>query len=139
MNNLIYLNKIDNYKFECFKEAGEKIIVDATLTYGGEGLKYSPLDLMLFSLGSCTGVTISKFYPFKDLSIKISSEMESYKATSIFKHIELTLETKEKISKSKLDQLIGVSLRTCPVHAMFETFCAIKIVFISNNKEYIYE
>ena len=138
MDNLIYLNKIDKLKFECFKEGGEKIIVDATLSYGGDGLKYSPLDIMLFSLGSCTGVTISKFYPFKDLSIKISSEMESYKSTSIFKHIELTLETKENISKSKLDQLINISLRTCPVHAMFITFCTIKIIFISNGKEYIY-
>jgi putative redox protein len=56
--HVIRIKWVDGLRFVATDSAGHSIITDSTKTAGGEGSGFTPLQLLLAALGSCTGIDL---------------------------------------------------------------------------------
>ena len=56
--HVIRVKWVDGMRFVATDSAGHSIVLDSTKTAGGEGSGFTPMQLLLAALGSCTGIDI---------------------------------------------------------------------------------
>jgi putative redox protein len=56
--HVVKVKWVDGLRFVATDSAGHSIVTDSSKTGGGEGSGFTPLQLLLAALGSCTGIDI---------------------------------------------------------------------------------
>jgi putative redox protein len=57
-SHVIRVKWVDGLRFVATDSMGHSIVTDSTKTAGGEGAGFTPLQLLLAALGSCTGIDL---------------------------------------------------------------------------------
>jgi putative redox protein len=101
-------------------------VIDAPTTFGGEGLGASPMELMLMSIASCSGMDIVSILEkrrihFDSFQISVSAE-QAPEDPKVFTKIELTYRFKgDALSKDSIDKTINLVLdKYCSVAVMIK-------------------
>jgi putative redox protein len=108
--------------------AGEHyLMADEPKTLGGTDRGPTPYDLLLASLGACTGITLRMYadrkkWPLEEIKVHMSHEKRHLDdcehcdhATSKIDHIEKTIELTGDLEDSQRARLLEIS-KKCPVH-----------------------
>jgi putative redox protein len=103
------------YKVELKSPSGNTVIADEPVKSGGKDLGFSPKELLIAALASCTSVTLrmyadTKGWPLEKVNINIEL-LEVDTKTTFVRHIELVGITDEK----QRTRLLHVA-NACPVH-----------------------
>lgn len=112
-----------DYGFEATEQTGIKVRYDNTAAGGGKGFGISPMDGMLMSLGSCTGIDVvlilkKKKQEITFLEIAVEGERATDKVPALWAKAHLTFTLKGNIEEAKAVKTIELSVNNyCPVAA----------------------
>ena len=103
------------------------LMADEPETLGGTDRGPTPYDLLLASLGACTGITLRMYadrkkWPLEEIKVHMSHEKRHLddcehcdNSTSKIDHIEKTIELSGNLDESQRARLLEIS-KKCPVH-----------------------
>ncbi len=117
--------------FTCKSGSGHDIITDASSQHGGGDLGARPMELLLFSLGGCTGMDIVTFLKKKRRDIKDVKLKLSGQRAPVHPHVFEAISIEYIISGSDLTDddirwAIDLSLnKYCSVAGMIKKVCKI--------------
>jgi len=117
--------------FVCKSGSGHEIKIDASLQHGGQNLGPRPMELILFSLGSCTGMDMVTILRKKRRDIQdIKMNLHGQRATThphIFENISIEyIVTGSDLTDEDIRWAIDLSLnKYCSVAGMLKKVCKI--------------
>ena len=110
--------------FEGTNESGLKVNIDGAEEVGGEGKGVRPMELVLFSLGSCSAIDIASILrkmnlQADDIKITIEGERDPDEVPSVFTKINVHYTLVGKLYASKVERAIELSMeKYCSVAKM---------------------
>ena len=114
---------VDGLKFVGTDHGGHSIVMDTPVISGGDDSAVAPGELVLVSLGGCTGVDVVSVLkrmrvPFRDVKIDIEAEpVETH--PKIYKWIKIIYRLFGVADKSKAEKAVKLSQdKYCSVAAM---------------------
>ncbi len=138
----VEIRKADGLKLIGKNDSGHEIIIDTRKELGGHDSAPSPMEMLLFSLGSCTLMDVISLIDkmrvdYSDIEVKISGERyEEHPKT--FKNIKIEyIIYGNNPEESKIQKAIDLSAKKyCPIHAMLGNSVPIegKLEVIRQNK-----
>jgi len=117
--------------FSCVSGSGHKIVSDASVEHKGEDTGARPMELLLFSLSSCTGMDVATFLKKKKCDLKDLHVNARGQRASTHPHVfeTITLEYIFEGSDLKDDDIrwaIDLSLQKyCSVAGMLSKVCKV--------------
>ena len=122
--NVVRVKWVDGMRFVATDSIGHSIVLDSTKTGGGEGSGFTPLQLLLAALGSCTGMDIvdilrKQRQQIDDVEVMVSGERvkEPPRVYSEI-HVEYRIKGRD-ISEKAVQRAIQLSEeKYCSVGAM---------------------
>lgn len=131
MNPVTAIIKKDHYKTQL--AAGQNNLTsDEPEEHGGNSLGFSPGELLMASLGSCTAITLRMYadrkgWPLDEVHCKLTYEYDQEKNhTYIMKHIELL----GPLSEDEKKRLLIIADR-CPTHKILSNPISIETRIMS--------
>lgn len=132
---------IDGMQFVGKTGSGHTVVMDTSTEFGGENMAPAPMELLLVTLGGCTGMDVISILRKMQvgcecMEINIKGE-RSDEHPRVFKKIELTYRVKGKdIPEDKVKRAVELSQeKYCPISAVLKTVADITYrVEIENNK-----
>lgn len=117
------MGDIAMYSVEVASGPGSTLIAkskDAQITIGLDGKSFTPMDVLLASLGSCKAVYIRKYaqgakIDLKDFSLKLEAEF-SKEPLVCFKKIKVTIDLKGLDLDERRKQAMLDFIKNCPVY-----------------------
>ncbi len=105
----------DALHFEAKNEDGWAIDIDASSAIGGGGKGIRPMQLMLMSLGGCSGIDVVNILKkqkqnFTDLQISIDGDRESDKTPSLFEDIRIHFQFQGAVEPAKARRAVALSV-----------------------------
>lgn len=109
------------------KMGKHQIVADEPISIGGNDLGAGPYDLLLASLGACTGITLRMYAKRKgwdvdDVLVHLNHQKKYVddcafceKPTAKLDHIEKTIEIKGNLDEKQRERMLEIS-KKCPVH-----------------------
>jgi len=120
----IEIRKADGLKLIGKNGSGHEIVIDTRKELGGQDSAPSPMEMLLFSLGSCTLMDVISLIDkmkvdYTDIRVTVTGERRD-EHPKIFKSIEIKyLVYGENPDESKIKKAINLSSeKYCSVHAM---------------------
>jgi putative redox protein len=113
--NITLSRQNDAFHFKAQNEDGYAVDIDASPAVGGSGKGVRPMQLMLMSLGGCSGIDVvnilnkQKQY-FSDLHILIDGEREEGAVPSLFEDIQIHFQFQGDVDPTKARRAAGLSI-----------------------------
>lgn len=134
-----------NMKFVGTDDTGYKIAMDASAIYGGQNEGVRPMELMLMSLGGCTGIEVSHILnkmriKFDDLKIEVTgNRVENH--PKVFGDIEVIYRfTGENIPAEKVNKALQLAEQVyCSAANIMNKVAKITYSYEINGIVYSYE
>jgi len=117
--------------FSCVSGSGHTVISDASVEHNGEDTGARPMELLLFSLSSCTGMDVATFLKKKKCDLKDLHVKARGQRASAHPHVfeTITLEyvfTGSDLEDDNIRWAIDLSLKKyCSVAGMLSEVCKI--------------
>lgn len=110
--NLKRLN--ENFAFEAVNEEGNTITIDTALKNGGDGLGFSPMQLLLVAVAGCSAIDIihilkKQRQQIDDFEIELEGAREKVDEYSVWKEINIHYVLKGKIDREKAERAAFLS------------------------------
>lgn len=125
-SSVVKVKWVDGMRFVASDSTGHSIIMDASKQGGGEGLGFSPLQLLLAALGGCTGIDIVDILRkqrqlVEGLEVVVSGErVKEFPRVYNKIHVEYRLKGKD-LSEKAVERAIQLSEdKYCSVGAMLK-------------------
>lgn len=140
----VIINWEGNMKFVGKDDANREITMDASPIYGGMGEGIRPMDLLLMSLGGCTGIEVCHILHKMRLHYdSVAIEVEGERAEDhpkIFKNMRIMYRfAGPNLPAEKVYQAIKLAAETyCSVANMLNKAGSITYSFEVNGKTYSY-
>jgi putative redox protein len=122
----IELNRTDDaFAFEAKDSNGHIVKIDAAAEIGGHNSGVRPMQMLLMSLGACSGIDIVSILKkqrqeIKDFKILIEGEREKDKEPSLWKHINVVFQFSGNVDEEKAKKACALSIdKYCSVAATF--------------------
>jgi len=138
MSMKVEIKKVDGLKVVGKNDSGHEVIIDTSKELGGHDSAPRPMEMLLFSLGSCTLMDVISLIDkmrvdYNDIKVKVSGEKRDEHPKS-FTNIKIEyIVYGNNPDEAKIKKAIDLSSkRYCPVHAMLGGS-----VLIENNLEVI--
>ncbi|MBN8838029.1 MAG: OsmC family protein [Sphingobacteriia bacterium] len=115
--------KDDAFAFEGIDANGHTLRMDAAAEIGGNNSGVRPMQVLLMSLGGCSGIDIVSILKkqrqdVKDFSISIHGEREQGKEPSLWKKIDVLFKFKGTVDEDKARKACALSIdKYCSVAA----------------------
>lgn len=112
-------------------DSGHWTMIDTKANLGGNEGASAPMELLLISLGSCTGMDVLSILakmrqPVEDFRIELEAE-QAPEHPKVYTEIRMTYVVKGHVEPAKLERAIKLSQeRYCPVTAMLRKSADIK-------------
>jgi len=117
---------------------GSSIIVDAKKSAGGKGQGPNPMELMLISIATCSGIGITSTLekmkvPFNQFQISVKAE-QTPERPKVFTAVELIYRFwGDSLSRSKIDKAVNLTLyKYCPIAVMMNQVAKLTYVLELN-------
>lgn len=113
-------------RFEGANTAGITVVTEGSPDIGGEGKGIRPMELLLMSLASCSGmdaVTILKKMrqPLEDMKVEVEGERDTEQVPAVFKKIHLHFDLSGQLRPEKVEQALRLAVeKYCSVGRMLE-------------------
>lgn len=122
--HVIRVKWVDGLRFVATDTMGHSIVTDSTKTAGGEGAGFTPLQLLLAALGSCTGIDLvdilrKQRQQIDDVEVIVSGQRVK-EPPRVYSEIHIEYKIKGKnISEKAVQRAIQLSEeKYCSVGAM---------------------
>ena len=112
----ITLDRIDDaFHFRARNDAGYAVDIDAAAAIGGSEQGVRPMQLMLMSIGGCSGIDVVNILrkqkqPLEDLRITVDGEREAGAVPSLFRDITLHFHLAGDVDPAKARRAVGLSV-----------------------------
>jgi putative redox protein len=112
--------------FEGTNDDGNTILIDGSPDIGGEGKGVRPLQLLLMSLGGCSGIDVVTLLkkmrqPLEDIQVEINGERAMDEIPAVFTKIHLRFILKGDLNPERVERAISKSVdKYCSVARMIE-------------------
>lgn len=123
----ITLERLDDaYYMQSTNDTGNTVETDGSPDIGGAHKGMRPMQMVLASLGSCSGIDIVQFLkkmrqPLEDIKITVTAEREKDKVPSLFTAIHLHYDLQGELEPKKVERAINMSVDTyCSVARLLE-------------------
>lgn len=120
----VLIDHISGKQYKGTGEAGSSIIVDAKESAGGEGKGPTPMELMLMSIATCSGIGIctilkKKRVSFSKFQISVNAE-QAPEIPKVFTAVELSYRFwGDSLPEKKIDNAVNLTLyKYCPIAVM---------------------
>jgi len=120
----VELNRKDNaYAFEAFDSNGHIVKMDAAVEIGGNNSGVRPMQLLLMSLGGCSGIDIVSILKKQrqdvtGFSMQIEGEREKDKEPALWKYVKVVFKLSGTIDEEKARKACALSIdKYCSVAA----------------------
>jgi putative redox protein len=116
----------DAVHFVARTEAGGVLPIDGAPAAGGQGLGARPMEVLLASLGGCSGVDVvgilkKQREPVTGMTITVEGEREQGKEPSLFTRIHVHFAIQGPVDDAKVARAIELSMaKYCSVARMLE-------------------
>lgn len=137
----ISLNRIgDKFSFEARNENGNSMMLDTSVTGGGEGKGFSPMELLVAGVAGCSGIDIVHILKkqrqiIDEFSIETIAEKEKVEEYSVWKKIHLVYKLKGNIDPEKSQRAAVLSHeKYCSVSKALSHTSQITFEVIVNNE-----
>jgi putative redox protein len=125
------------FHFEAKNENNNSIHLDSSVAGGGNGLGFSPMQLLLAGIGGCSAIDIISILQkqrqdLKDISVSVDGEraVATDKVPAVFEKIHIHYTLKGNLDKDKVQRAIDLSMNTyCSVSKMLEKTAAVTTSF----------
>jgi putative redox protein len=138
----VEIKKAEGLKLIGKDNSGHEIVIDTRKELGGHDSAPSPMEMLLFSLGSCTLMDVISLIDkmrvdYSDITVKVIGEKRD-EHPKIFKRIEIKYFVYgNDPDESKIQKAIDLSSKKyCPIHAMLGNSVPIegRLEVIKKNK-----
>ncbi len=141
----VHINWEKNMKFVGADDSGIAIPMDASEIYGGQGQGVRPMELMLMSLGGCTGIEVTHILnkmrvTFDDLNIEVTgNRVEDH--PKVFGDIQLIYRfTGENVPAEKVNKALQLAEQVyCSAANMMNKVAKITYSFEINGTMHEYQ
>lgn len=141
----VHINWEGNMKFVGADDSGIAIPMDASEIYGGQGQGVRPMELMLMSLGGCTGIEVTHILnkmrvTFNDLRIEVTgNRVEDH--PKIFGDIKVIYRfTGENVTAEKVNKALQLAEQVyCSAANMMNKVAKITYSFEINGTMHEYQ
>ncbi|MES2678455.1 MAG: OsmC family protein [Bacteroidota bacterium] len=123
----INITRIDrHFGMEARNEDGNKITMDSSPDFGGEGKGMRPMQLLLVALGGCTTIDVISILQKQKqevelFDLEVNGERENVGDYSLFRSITLHFKLKGQLDPGKVKRAIKLSLeKYCSVAKTLE-------------------
>lgn len=112
--------------FEATNGEGAVVSVDGSPSVGGEGLGLRPMELVLASLASCSGIDVVTLLkkmrqPLEDIRVDVEGTRAEDETPAVFRHIHLRFHLQGDLDPEKARKAVGMSVeKYCSVARMLE-------------------
>jgi len=126
---------------EASNEDGAVISMDGSPAVGGVNAGMRPMQVLLSSLGGCSGIDVidilkKQRQDLKDFRIEINGQREDKPAPSVFTDIHVHFTLSGNLDESKVKRAIDLSMtRYCSVARILEKTAKISYSFTIENGE----
>jgi putative redox protein len=134
--HIVRVKWVDGLRFVATDSAGHSIALDSTETAGGEGSGFTPLQLLLAALGSCTGIDLADILrkqrqQIDDIEVVVSGQRVK-EPPRVYSEIHIEYKIKGKnISKKAVQRAIQLSEeKYCSVGAMLKAKAAMTSSYV---------
>ncbi len=120
---MVRVKWVENLKFIAKGNSNHSIILDTKKEVGGEDSAPSPMEVVLFALGGCTGMDVVSIlkkmhYNIEEFYIEIDAERNN-EHPKVYKNIKLVYNIKGEIPFEKIEHAVKLSQeKYCSVSAM---------------------
>ncbi|MCB0521701.1 MAG: OsmC family protein [Lewinellaceae bacterium] len=128
----ITLKRLNNdVLFQCTNEDGNTTLTEGSPDIGGTGQGIRPMQLLLMSLASCSGIDVVMILkklrqPLEDIQVEVNGERDTENVPPVFKKIHLHFILQGDLNEEKVAKAIGLSVdKYCSVARMLEKTAAI--------------
>ncbi len=136
----------DTFHFVGANDQGIEVhLDDASERPDGLGLGMSPMQLLLISLGGCSGVDLASILgkgrqPIESLSIDVSGVKPDGVAPSLYETIHITFRIEGRVDVSRVARAVDLSLgKYCSVAKTLEPTATITASYEVNGTTYSWE
>jgi len=120
----IEVNRVDDaYAFEGKDGSGHTVRIDGAIEIGGHNSGIRPMQLLLMSLGGCSGIDIVSILKkqrqeVKGFNISIEGEREQGKEPALWKHVHVIFQFSGNVDEDKAKKACALSIdKYCSVAA----------------------
>ena len=112
--------------FEARTDSGASVAIDGAPSVGGEGLGARPMELVLTSLGACSGIDVLSILakqrqPVADMVITVDGEREPDATPSLFRTIHVHFALTGAAESDKVTRAVALSMeKYCSVARILE-------------------
>ncbi len=139
----IKIHRIDDaYQFRATNSLGQSVDTDLTPADGGKGNGVSPLELLVASLGSCSGVDVLSILEkgkqrVDTFEAVVTAERDGGKPISMITALHVRFDLTGEITPQKAARAVKLSIeRYCTVTKILEATIAISTTFSVNGVLY---
>lgn len=135
------LNRVDTaYAFEAKDNNGHVIKMDGAIDIGGNNSGVRPMQVLLMSLGGCSGIDIVSILKkqrqdIANFKMIIEGEREKDKEPALWKYVHITFQFSGKVDLEKANKACALSIdKYCSVAATLRAAgCIIEWKAVVNN------
>lgn len=132
-----------NMNFRGYDSDNREVLMDAAEAYGGQNNGIRPMQLMLISLGGCTGIEVGHVLnkmrvPYDEFKVEVKGE-RAETIPKVFTSIQVKYIIKgEAVTKEKMEKAIKLGETYCSAANMIKQACPIEYQYEVNGVLYNY-
>jgi putative redox protein len=137
----ISISNIDgDFHFRAQNEEGIVVNMDGSPAIGGHNQGMRPMQLLLSSLGGCTGIDVvmilkKQKQEFNSFNIKVNGDREQGQDASVFEKIHIEFSMRGDVDGDKLKRAVQLSMdKYCSVAKTLEKTAKIDYSIILNDQ-----
>lgn len=141
--NVVVERRDDSFHFVGSNEQGIEVhLDDPSSRPDGQGVGMSPMQMLLVSLGACSGIDLASILgkgrqQVDGLRIRITGKKPDGVAPSLYEHIHVVFEVDGPVDPSRVERAVDLSLgKYCSVAKTIEPTAEITAAYVVGGKEY---